>query len=312
MHHTRSLLAATLLAAALLHLCTASLLADDWPCWLGPNHDGKSLDKGLLKEWPNDGPTLLWKVSGIGVGFSSVTVAGGKVYITGDDRDRAYLSAFDLDGKLLWKVACGRYYKNNFGDGCRGSATVDNGNVYTLDGHGLLTCQDAATGEKQWSRDAVKDFGGDGGHWGYSESPLILGDWVVFKPGGKNCIVALDKVSGKEVWLSTGFEAGKEYSSIIPFVVGDKPMLVTGTSEGLVCVKATTGELAWKNGSYASNTANCPTPAYSAGYVFWANGYGKGGLHDAGSRRHGHGGMEVPRHGLPSRRLRHRRRLRLW
>ena len=175
-------------------------------------------------------------------------------------------------------MACGRYYKNNFGDGCRGSATVDNGKVYTLDGHGLLTCQDAATGKMQWSRDAVKDFGGDGGHWGYSESPLILGDWVVFKPGGKNCIVALDKASGKEVWLSTGFEAGKEYSSITPFVVGDVPMLATGTSEGLVCVKARTGELAWKNGVYASNTANCPTPAYSDGYVFWANGYGKGGV----------------------------------
>ena len=95
MNHTRSLLAATLLAAALLHLCAASLLASDWPCWLGPNHDGKSLDRGLLKEWPKEGPNLLWKASGIGVGFSSPTVAGGKVYITGDDKDKAYLSAFD-------------------------------------------------------------------------------------------------------------------------------------------------------------------------------------------------------------------------
>ena len=69
-------------------LAAESGTAGDWPCWLGPNHDGKSPDKGLLKEWPNGGPKLLWKATGIGKGYSSVAVVGGKVYISGDDKEK--------------------------------------------------------------------------------------------------------------------------------------------------------------------------------------------------------------------------------
>ena len=113
--------------------------------------------------------------------------------------------------------------------------------------------------------------------WGYTESPLVLGNRVIFKPGGKNCIVALDKASGKEVWKSTGFADGVMYSSCVPFVFGDVPMLVTATGGGVTCVKAKTGELLWKNGS-ATAPWSVPTPVYGDGYVFWANGYGKGGF----------------------------------
>ena len=90
-------------------LLTASLAAAaDWPGWRGPNRDGKSPDTGLLKEWPDDGPKLLWKVDGIGDGFSSVAVVGGKVYITGDKDGKLTIFAFDLDGKPQWKVEHGQ------------------------------------------------------------------------------------------------------------------------------------------------------------------------------------------------------------
>ncbi len=187
---------------------------------------------------------------------------------------KGILSAFDMDGKLLWKVDCGKNGKKR--EGFAGSPTVDGGNVYTFDGHGLLICHDAGTGQKKWSREA-REFGGGSHEWGYTESPLVLGDWVIFKPGGKNCIVALDKASGKEVWKSTGFADGVMYSSCISFVFGDVPMLATATGGGLTCVKAKTGELLWKNGS-ATAPWSVPTPVYGDGYVFWANGYGKGGF----------------------------------
>jgi outer membrane protein assembly factor BamB len=246
---------------------------NEWPCWLGPNHDGKSPDRGLLKDWPPGGPKQLWKVSGIGWGHASVAVSEGKVFIIGEGQGGPKLSAFDREGKLLWKVACGRRHK----DGCNASPAVDNGNVYTLDPYGLLTCHDADTGTKKWSREA-KEFGGESPGWGYQESPLIHDHWVAFKPGGKNCIVAFDKASGREVWKSTGFSASPEFSSCTPFVHNQVPLLVTGTSGGLVCVNAKTGELLWRNGFSANNVANCPTPLYSDGYVFWANGYDKGGI----------------------------------
>ena len=56
------------------------------------------------------------------------------------------------------------------------------------------------------------------------------------------------------------------------------PQIITGTNQGVVAGRAGSGEVLWKNGFAAGNTANCPTPAYSDGYVFWANGYGKGGI----------------------------------
>jgi len=107
---------------------------------------------------------------------------------------------------------------------------------------------------------------------------LIYDNLAIFKPGGQNCVVALNKNNGQEVWASHGFAAGPEYSSCLPIVFGNLPMIVTGTREGIVCVNAKNGALLWGNKFAANNTANCPTPAYGDGYVFWANGYGKGGI----------------------------------
>ena len=36
----------------------------------GPNRDDHSSDTGLLKTWPQGGPKLLWKASGLGRGYS--------------------------------------------------------------------------------------------------------------------------------------------------------------------------------------------------------------------------------------------------
>jgi len=101
---------------------------------------------------------------------------------------------------------------------------------------------------------------------------------VVVKPGGQRCIVALDKANGKPVWSSSGFNAGPEYSSCYLFSHAGVPMIATGTRSGIVCVSPQNGQLLWSNDFAANNTANCPTPLYSDGYVFWANGYQKGGI----------------------------------
>ena len=116
------------------------------------------------------------------------------------------------------------------------------------------------------------------GGWGYAESVLIDKNLAIFKPGGKNCIVALDKTSGETVWKSSGFDAGPEYGSSIAVTFQGQPMIITGTNRGIFAVDATNGKLLWSNDWSEHNTANCPTPAYSDGYVFWSNGYGKGGI----------------------------------
>lgn len=247
-----------------------------WPGWLGPNRDGKSPDTGLLKAWPEAGPKLLWKSNILGKGFSSVAVAGGMVYVTGEPADVLVLYAFDLDGNLKWKVPHGPAWTKNY-PGARSTPTIDGNNLYLLSGTGVLGCYDAKSGKPKWSRNAT-EFGGSPGGWGYAESPLVMQNLVIFKPGGSACIVALDKGTGRNVWSSRGFSAGPEYSSCLGVTEGRMSLVVTGTNQGLVAVGARDGAMAWMNDFAAKNTANCPTPAYSDGYVFWANGYGKGGV----------------------------------
>ena len=248
----------------------------EWPGWRGPNRDGKSPDTGLLREWPAGGPKLLWKTNILGKGYSSVAVAGGTVYITGEPADTLQLFALDMDGRLKWQVPHGPAWTASY-PGARATPTIDGGNVYLLSGTGLVGCFDARTGRGKWARN-TREFGGSPGGWGYAESVLILGNLAIFKPGGRNCIVAVDKQTGRDVWVSRGFAAGPEYSSCLPLSYGNVQMIVTGTRGGIVAVNARDGALLWANDFAANNTANCPTPAYSDGYVFWANGYGKGGI----------------------------------
>jgi outer membrane protein assembly factor BamB len=250
--------------------------AAEWPGWRGPDHDGKSPDTGLLKAWPAGGPKRLWQVSGIGKGFSGVSVSGELVYITGDAGGKLIVTALTQEGKVKWKAPADRAWTGNR-PGSRSTVTIDSGKAYVLGGNGMLACLNAATGRKIWAKE-MRSFGGRPGDWGYAESPLILGNLVIVKPGGKNCIVALNKASGRGVWGSKGFSAGPEYSSCFPFTHNGMAMIATGTRAGIVGVSAKTGRLLWSNKFSANNTANCPTPVYSDGYVFWANGYGQGGI----------------------------------
>ncbi len=77
----------------------------DWPQWRGPNRDGISLDKGLLKEWPAEGPKVVWQVDSVGVGYSSIAVKDGKIFTLGDLDGVEHIIALDAkDGKTLWAV----------------------------------------------------------------------------------------------------------------------------------------------------------------------------------------------------------------
>ena len=251
-------------------------LASDWPGWRGPKRDGKSADTGLLDQWPDAGPKLLWKTDIVGEGFGSMATSDGMVYTSGLVKGRLVIFAFDLEGNPQWNTDFDAASKKDPG-GSRATPTIDGKNLYLLSGNGVIGCFDAKTGKPIWSRDS-KEFGGRSGGWGYAESVLIYQDLAIFKPGGKKCIAALNKATGETVWTSTGFEAGPEYGSCILVEFGGRPLVVTGTDAGIVCVDAKDGKLLWQNNFSARNTANCPTPAYADGYVFWANGYGKGGI----------------------------------
>jgi len=246
-----------------------------WPAWRGPNRDGKSPDTGLLKSWPADGPKRLWHVRDIGSGYSSVSTAGGIVYVTGHKRGRLILTAIADDGKVKWSKDIGRGFTGSHA-GARSTPTCDGSNLYIESGIGVVGCYDRSTGREKWTR-KLSEFGGRVPTWGFSESVLIVGDLAVVTPGGTNFMAALDKKTGRTVWRS-GRYGGVQYSSPIYVEHAGVPMVINGGHQGLAGVHAKTGKAIWSQDFAGGNTANCPTPAYADGYVFWSVGYGKGGI----------------------------------
>ena len=144
--------------------------------------------------------------------------------MTPPDLDRTSALFLDVDGTLVWQTKAAPAGP----PGSRSTPTIDGDNIYLLAANGQIGCYDAHNGEKKWSHEA-KEFGGSPGAWAYAESVLIYKNMAIFKPGGRKCIVALDKTSGETIWTSSGFDAGPEYSSSIVVTFQGQPMIVTGT-----------------------------------------------------------------------------------
>ena len=251
----------------------------DWPCFRGAKRDNRSPDTGLLKEWPKDGPELLWKATGVGQGFSSVSVAGDRVYTMGNKDGSAYLFALDRKkgGAPLWEVKIGDGGRGGGYPGTRCTPTVDGDLVYGLSSVGDLICVEAATGKEKWRKSfRGKEYNGQVGGWEYSESPLIDGERLVCTPGGAVAsLLVLDKKTGEEVWKAP-LKIGAGYSSVVISNAAGRKQYVTLTSAGTLGVDAATGKQLWLYKRLGNNTANIPTPIALGEQIFTAAGYGKG------------------------------------
>src|ERR1043165_4751930 len=275
MKNTRVLLLAILLLALAQQALAQSVA--DWPQWRGANRDGISKETGLLKQWPAEGPPLVWKATGAGRGYSSFSIADGKLYTMGLRGDREFVIAFDIaTGKEAWATAHGSAFRNDRGNGPRGTPTVDGDRVYALGGNGDLSALDAKTGKIVWSKNVLKEFGGSNITWGISESPLVIGNKVLVNPGGPGAsIVALNKADGSLIWKSQSDRAG--YSSGIPLEVNGGTQVVFFTSERAVGLDLKDGRLLWEYARPANQTANVATPIVRANRVFISSDYATGG-----------------------------------
>ena len=251
--------------------------AANWPQWRGPNRDGISKETGLLKQWPAEGPALVWKASGAGGGYSSFSVANGKLYTMGLRGDREFVVAFDVaTGKEAWATPHGGAFRNDRGDGPRGTPTLDGDRLYALGGSGDLTALDARTGKIVWSKNVLKEFGGSNITWGISESPLVLGNKVLVNAGGPGAsIVALNKSDGAVIWKSQSDKAG--YSSAIPVEINGTTQVVFFTAQRAVGLDAKDGRLLWEYGKPSNRVANVATPIARGNRVFISSDYGTGG-----------------------------------
>ena len=247
--------------------------------WRGPNRTGVYSESGLLKEWPAEGPKMLWHIDSLPTGYSSVAIAHNTVYITGLKDSMDYLLALDMNGKSKWEVPYGRGWDVSFTD-TRCTPTIEDDRIYLSSGKGDVACVNALSGEINWQVKASEKFEGEFGTWGISESLLLWNDLVFYTPCGNNtAMVAFDKMTGETVWESKSINDKPGYVSPLLINRNGKEQIVTVTENNAIGVDPSNGNIDWQfdYGSYAAGqwkaNINTNTPLYHDGKIFLTNGY---------------------------------------
>jgi outer membrane protein assembly factor BamB len=249
-----------LVVLALSSLSLPALRGDDWPQWLGPQRDGVWRETGLLDKFPEDGPTVKWRVK-IHGGYAGPAVADGRVYVTdyvtdGDTRPsptgRNKLAGTErvlclnaADGKLLWKHEYSCPYNISYPAGPRCTPLVQGGKVYTLGAEGNLFCLDAVKGSALWSKDFKKEYKTTTPMWGFAGHPLLDGRKLICLVGGEgSALVAFDKDRGKELWRTL---SAKEQGYGTPGLIeaGGKRQVVIWLPDAIYSLDPENGKKYW-------------------------------------------------------------------
>lgn len=250
--------------------------ADDWTQWRGKDRADISSEKGLLQEWPEGGPPLLWTNKQGGLGYAGFAVVGNRLYTMGLEENEEFALCLDTNtGEQVWKTKIGDKFENGWGDGPRSTPTVDGQFIYFMPAQGALSCL-SLDGEVKWSR-KMDEFGGKVPFWGYSESPLVEGELVCCTPGGdQGAIIALNKTSGELVWQTKDLTPAAHYSSLIAVDINGQRQLVQQLVDAIVGVEPKTGAVLWKQ-DWNGATAVIPTPvSLGNNRIYITTGYNVG------------------------------------
>ena len=248
----------------LLLLANATLHAEDWPQWLGPQRDSVWRETGIVDTFPADGPPVRWRAK-IGGGYTGPAVAKGKVYLMDRqvaEKTKAPGNAFArgvipgtervlclnaLDGNVVWEHRYDCTYTMSYSTGPRCTPVVRDGKVWTLGAEGNLFCLDAENGKVLWSRDFKKDFSASTPMWGFAGHPLLDGQRLICLCGGPGSVaVAFDKDSGQEIWRSLDArEPG--YAPPTMIEVGGSKQLILWHPQSVNSLDPATGKVFWSH-----------------------------------------------------------------
>lgn len=275
----------TPITGSIVQDATQGKKCEDWLQFRGPNGEGRCLETDLLSSWPEGGPPLLWTLGGLGLGYSSITIADGRLLTMGDlkegEDESQYVMAFDLKTReRLWTTKVGPKHK----DGSRCTPTVDGDLVYAIGTNGDLVCVRADSGALVWRKHFGRDFGGEMmSGWRYSESPLIDGDKLVCTPGGKEAsVVALNKHTGEMIWqcgipaIGDRGKDGAGYASIVVSNACNVRQYIQILGRGAVGIRASDGKFLWGYNRIANKVANIPNVIVRDDHVFVTTSYKTG------------------------------------
>ena len=260
--------------------------SNDWPCWRGPNEDGKSNVTGIIKDFSN-GLKKAWEVNYLcqgksNVSWSSAAVSGNRLVVPGrDDNDDLVFCLNSLNGELIWYGSYKAKTGSSHGPGSRATPYIDEDRVYTFGRGGDLVCWSLENGKLLWKRN-VEDAGGKEPTWGHSSSPLVYKDKVIVQGGGDALVIAYNKMNGEIIWKSMKGKAG--YAAVISMKIEDANEILVFQGTGLSCLNPDDGRELWTAEWQTSYNVNATTPAVSArlsspksdSIVFITSGYGTG------------------------------------
>jgi outer membrane protein assembly factor BamB len=262
----------------------AAQKALEWPCFHGSDRTNKSVETNLIKAWPKDGPNLIWTATGLGEGYSSVSIGGGLLYTAGLFDGQTYVFCFDLNGKPVWKKSNGKKWTTSMSHaisytGSRSTPTYDNGVLYHLGERGRLTAFDAKTGDVKWFKEMVPDFASESAEYGYSESILIDGKNLFVRPfGDKGYQICLNKDTGELIWANKEITGTPAYNSLVIDDFGGYRQIIGASSNCFYGMDIPTGKLLWKVDFVNERELNNTDAIVYKDYVFMSGGYGKGSM----------------------------------
>lgn len=222
----------------------------DWPGFRGPRRDGVVRGVKIKTDWSASPPVQMWRRP-VGPGWSSFAVNGDLVYTQEQRGDNEVVACYKAStGQPVWTHSDkARFFESNAGAGPRGTPTLSNGRVYSFGATGILNVLDGRNGAVVWSRNVAQETNTKTPFWGFSSSPLVVGDVVIVAAAGQ--LVAYEIAKGDRRWV--GPAGGGSYSS--PHLVTiDGVAQVLLTSDGrLTSVALADGKQLWQH-QWAANS----------------------------------------------------------
>lgn len=269
-------------------------LPHDWPGFLGPSRNGKSAETGLPKQWPAEGPPVVWQAA-VGAGYAAPAVADGRLFHFSRTESTARLACFDArTGKPEWSCDYPTDFEDMLGynNGPRATPVVDGDRVYTYGAEGVLQCVQVADGKPVWRVDTMKDFGVVKNFFGVGSTPLVYGDLLIVCVGGSppggptdvyaangqvdangSCVVAFDKLTGKVRW-KTGDDLAS-YSSPVLAKIDGRDVVFMFARGGLLAIDPAKGAMLanfpWR--ARRLESVNASTPVVLGNEVFISETY---------------------------------------
>lgn len=243
--------------------------SQDWPQWRGPDRDGK-VAGFIVPDWPAE-LSMQWTES-IGFGDATPALVGDRLYaFTRQDSNEVILCLNAGNGKEIWRdeypaqEVTGPAARH---PGPRSSPAVADGKVVTIGVGGVLSCLDAASGNKLWRKDP---FPKETPMFFTSMSPIIVDGLCIAHLGGRDngAIIAYKLDTGEEKWRWP--EEGPDYGSPVLITVAGTKQIVTLTEKSIVGIAVADGKLLWKLPFPQQRRAyNSSTPIISGQVVIYS------------------------------------------